>query len=60
MKNFQIYPCMPYAHKYANAVTELGVVGALGQYVPGNFFGSFLKEGWLTCRRIINQSWNCW
>ena len=25
----QFYPCMPYAHKYANAVTELGVLGAI-------------------------------
>ena len=24
-KDFKIYPCMPYAHKYANAVTELGI-----------------------------------
>ena len=42
---FNIYPCMPYAHKYANAVTELGVVGTLKQYVPGNFFGSLFKGG---------------
>ena len=27
------YPCMPYAHKYANAVTEDGMLGAL-QAVP--------------------------
>jgi hypothetical protein len=44
-KNFSIYPCMPYAHKYANAVTELGIVGTLKQYVPGNFFGSIFKGG---------------
>jgi len=36
---------MPYAHKYANAVTELGVVGALKEYVPNNFFGSIFKGG---------------
>lgn len=44
-KNFNIYPCMPYAHKYANAVTELGIVGTLKEYVPGNFFGSLFKGG---------------
>lgn len=44
-KNFKIYPCMPYAHKYANAVTELGIPGTLKQYVPGNFFGSMFKGG---------------
>lgn len=44
-KDFKIMPCMPYAHKYANAVTELGIVGALKEYVPGNFFGSLFKGG---------------
>ena len=44
-KDFNIYPCLPYAHKYANAVTELGIVGTLKQYVPGNFFGSLFKGG---------------
>jgi hypothetical protein len=44
-EKFCIYPCMPYAHKYANAVTELGIVGTLKEYVPGNFFGSLFKGG---------------
>ena len=44
-KNFKIYPCMPYAHKYANAVTELGIVGTLKEYTPGNFIGSMFKGG---------------
>ena len=43
--NYAIYPCMPYAHKYANAVTELGVMGTIKQYVPGNFFSSLFKGG---------------
>ncbi len=29
---FKIYPCMPYAHKYANAVTEMGIAGALSHF----------------------------
>jgi len=44
-KGFKIYPCMPYAHKYANAVTELGILGTIKQYVPGNIFGTFAKGG---------------
>jgi len=44
-KDFKIFPCMPYAHKYANAVTELGIMGTIKQYVPGNFFGSVFKGG---------------
>jgi hypothetical protein len=42
---FKIFPCMPYAHKYANAVTELGIMGTVKQYVPGNIFGTFAKGG---------------
>lgn len=44
-KDFKIFPCMPYAHKYANAVTELGIAGTLKEYVPGNFIGSMFKGG---------------
>ena len=44
-RNFKIFPCMPYAHKYANAVTELGILGTIQQYVPGNIFGTFAKGG---------------
>ena len=44
-RDYNIFPCMPYAHKYANAVTDLGVVGTLKQYVPGNFLGSLFKGG---------------
>lgn len=43
--DFKIYPCMPYAHKYANAVTELGIIGTVKQYVPGNIIGTFAKGG---------------
>jgi hypothetical protein len=44
-KDFKIFPCMPYAHKYANAVTELGILGALKEYLPGNIFSTFAKGG---------------
>jgi hypothetical protein len=43
--DFNIFPCMPYAHKYANAVTELGIAGTIKQYVPGNVFSTFAKGG---------------
>ena len=33
--DFAFYPCMPYAHKYANAVTEDGMLGALKRFLPG-------------------------
>jgi hypothetical protein len=33
-EDFVFYPCMPYAHKYANAVTENGMLGALRRFLP--------------------------
>jgi hypothetical protein len=32
--DFVYYPCMPYAHKYANAVTEDGMIGAVRRFLP--------------------------
>lgn len=32
--DFKFYPCMPYAHKYANAMTELGPLGAVKSFLP--------------------------
>ncbi|MBE7418024.1 MAG: hypothetical protein HS128_09770 [Ideonella sp.] len=32
--DYVFYPCMPYAHKYANAATEEGIVGALRKFLP--------------------------
>ena len=32
--DFAFYPCMPYAHKYANAVTEDGMLGAVKRFLP--------------------------
>jgi hypothetical protein len=32
--DFTFFPCMPYAHKYANAVTENGMLGAVKRFLP--------------------------
>ena len=42
---------MPYAHKYANAVTELGILGALKEYLPGNIFSTMAKGGMAYARK---------
>lgn len=43
---FKFIPCMPYAHKYANAVTEHGMLGALKQYMPqGGLVDAALQGG---------------
>lgn len=44
-KDFKFHPCMPYAHKYANAVTELGILGTLKAYIPGNILSVTGKAG---------------
>src|SRR5260370_24647948 len=43
--DLKFYPCMPYAHKYANAVTEYGLLGALQRFLPssGSKFAAILK-----------------
>jgi len=53
--DFQIYPCMPYAHKYANAVTELGIIGAVKQYVPGNLVSTFARGGWAVVNNDFSE-----
>ncbi len=32
------FPCMPYAHKYANAMAEAGPLGAIRQFLPDEGF----------------------
>ena len=44
--DFQFYPCMPYAHKYADAVTEHGILGALKGFLPDQgSIGALLRGG---------------
>ncbi len=42
---FKLYPCMPYAHKYNNAVAELGAIGALKKMLPGRFVNTVARGG---------------
>ncbi|WP_419254477.1 hypothetical protein ACN2C6_03350 [Caulobacter sp. ErkDOM-YI] len=44
--DFVFYPCMPYAHKYANAVTEEGMIGAVKKFLPDEgLFNAVLRGG---------------
>ncbi|MBA7615621.1 hypothetical protein ES703_22905 [subsurface metagenome] len=54
--DLRLYPSMPYAHKYANAVNEKGMIGALNDFLfsgrtTGQAFTTILRGG----RSIINQ-----
>jgi hypothetical protein len=52
--DFQFYPCMPYAHKYANAAAELGVLGALRSFLPEeNALGALMKGGFSLARKDV-------
>ncbi len=41
--DFEFYPCMPYAHKYANSVGEVGILETLKRFAPGGLLDTFLK-----------------
>jgi hypothetical protein len=43
--DYRFYPCMPYAHKYVNAVTEQGMLEALRAFLPDNGAVSALFKG---------------
>lgn len=44
-EGFNMYPGMPYAHKYANAVTELGYFDALRKFLPKDGLVDTLLRG---------------
>jgi len=50
-QGFQFYPCMPYAHKYANAVTEHGMIGALETFLPKEGAVGALITGMISAAR---------
>jgi hypothetical protein len=53
-RDFQIYPCMPYGVKYANAATEHGVLGALRLLLPEqHLLAALMKGGVSLARRDI-------
>lgn len=54
--DLRLYPSMPYAHKYANAVTEKGIVGALNEFLfsnrsAGQVLGTLVRGG----LSVVNQ-----
>lgn len=52
--DFEFYPCMPYAHKYANAVTEYGMLEALKRFLPDDgALGALMKGGMSVARKDV-------
>jgi hypothetical protein len=53
-RDFIFYPCMPYAHKYANAVTEDGPLGALKRFLPSEgLFDAALRGGMSLAKKDV-------
>ncbi|MFG6432147.1 hypothetical protein [Roseateles sp. LYH14W] len=53
--DYQFYPCMPYAHKYANAVTEHGMIDALRKFLPEDgAIGAMLKGGMALANKDVD------
>jgi hypothetical protein len=53
-KDFSFMPCMPYAHKYANAVTEEGILGTLKKFMPDEgFFNAAMRGGMSLAKKDI-------
>ncbi len=52
---FTFFPCMPYAHKYANAMTELGPLGALKSFLPADqsLIGLALQGGAAVAKKDV-------
>jgi hypothetical protein len=42
-RDFEFYPCMPYAHKYANSVGEVGIIDTIRRFAPGSLMGTLLQ-----------------
>lgn len=53
-QGFKFYPCMPYAHKYANAVTDYGMMGAISHFMPDEgLLKTAIKGGLSLARKDI-------
>lgn len=51
---FKFFPGMPYAHKYANAVTEDGMVNAIRRFLPqGGLLDTAIRGGSALARRDV-------
>lgn len=52
--DYLFYPCMPYAHKYANAVTEHGMLGAVKKFLPSEgLFDAAIRGGMSLAKKDI-------
>src|SRR5262245_55488844 len=42
-KDFVYFPCMPYAHKYANSVSQVGVMETVQRFAAGGVISTLMR-----------------
>jgi len=53
-QDYQFFPCMPYAHKYANAMTDYGMLGAIKRFLPDEgFLDAAMRGGMSLAKKDI-------
>jgi len=52
---YVFFPCMPYAHKYNDAVAELGMIGTLRRFAPQGAARALLAGGKTAAGRSIDS-----
>src|SRR5262249_3792872 len=52
-KDFIYFPCMPYAHKYANSVSQIGVMETIQRFAPGGVMSTIVRGAVGTLTRDV-------
>ena len=52
-KDFVYFPCMPYAHKYANSVSQVGVMETIQRFAAGGVMSTLVRGAVGTLTRDI-------
>lgn len=53
-QDYEFFPCMPYAHKYANAMTDYGMLGAIKRFLPDEgFLDAAMRGGMSLAKKDI-------
>ena len=53
--DFEFYPCMPYAHKYANSVGEIGILDTLKKFSPTGVASTMLTGAVSVITQDVNK-----
>jgi len=53
--DFEFYPCMPYAHKYANSVGEVGIMETMKRFSPGGMLDTMFTGAMAAVTQDVNK-----